>query len=144
MALDSFLLVVMLEVPLEQSSLVKGPPEQCNLVDVRVEKQDTLSRDHLLVGPSRVGRIHTDRVPQQSSQGARLGNLGQIDNPLLEMVLEVQVLAQVHHLLLLVGPSRVGHQYTGRIPPQSSQGGREGSLGRRSTSPSILARPRWR
>ena len=54
-----------------------------------------LLQDHLLVGPSRVGRIHTGRIPQQSSQGARRGNLGQSGNLLLEMVLEVQVLAQV-------------------------------------------------
>ena len=146
MALHSFLLVVMLEVPLEQYSLVKGPPELCNLVDVTVEEQDPLLQEYvlLLVGPSKVGRTHTGRILQQSSEGARWGNLGQSDNLLLEMVLEVQVLVQVHHLLLLVGPSRVGLRHTGRIPPQSSQGGRKGSLGWKYTSPSILARPRWR
>ena len=58
MALDSYLLVVMLEVPLEQSSLVKVPPEYCNLVDVAMEMQDRLLQDFLLllVRPSRVGR----------------------------------------------------------------------------------------
>ena len=93
MAFDSYLLVVMLEVPLEQSSLVKAPPEQCNLADLVMEKQDRLLQDYLL---------------------------------------------------LLVGPSRVGRTHTGRIPQQSSPGGRKGSLGRKYTSPSILARPRWR
>ena len=93
MALDSYLLVVMLEVPLEQSSLVKAPPELCNLADLVMEKQDRLLQDYLL---------------------------------------------------LLVGPSRVGLRHTGRIPQQSSQGRRKGSLGGKNTSPSILARPRWR
>ena len=78
---------------MEQSSLVKAPPEQCNLVDVVMEMQDRLLQDYLL---------------------------------------------------LLVGPSRVGRTHTGRIPQQSSQGGRKGSLGWKYTSPSILARPRWR
>ena len=125
---------------------MKVPPELCNLVDVGVEKQETLLQEYLLLlfGPSKVGRTHTGRIPQQSSEGARWGNLGQSDNPLLEMVLEVQVLVQVHHLHLLVGPSRVGLRHTGRIPQQSSPGGRKGSLGRKNTSPSILARPRWR
>ena len=133
---------------MEQCSLVKGPPELCNLVDVTVEEQDPLLQEYvlLLVGPSKVGRTHTGRIPQQSSEDARKGNLGQSGNLLPEMVLEVQVqvLVQVHHLLLLVGPSRVGLRHTGRIPPQSSQGGRKGSLGWKNTSPSILARPRWR
>ena len=93
MALDSYLLVAMLEVPLEQNSLVKVPPEYCNLVDGAMEMQDRLLQDYLL---------------------------------------------------LLVGPSRVGLRHTGRIPQQSSQGGRKGSLGRKNTSPSILARPGWR
>ena len=111
-----------------------------------MEKQDTLLQEylHFLVGPSKVGRTHTGRTPQQSSEGARKGNLGQSGNPLLETVLEVQVQVQDHHLHLLVGPSRVGLRRTGRIPPQSSQGGRKGSLGRMYTSPSILARPGWR
>ena len=120
-----------------------------------MEKEDTLLQEYLLlhVGPSKVGRTHTGRIPQQSSEGARWGNLDQSDNLLLEMVLEVQVLeqvlevqvlVQVHHLHLLVGPSRVGLRHTGRIPPQSSQGGRKGSLGWKNTFPSILARPRWR
>ena len=47
-------------------------------------------------------------------------------------------------LLLLVGPSRGGRTRTGRIPQQSSPGGRKGSLGWKNTSPSILARPGWR
>ena len=117
-----------------------------------MEKQDTLLQEYplLLVGPSKVGQTRTGRIPQQSTQGARRGNLGLSDNLLLEMVLEVQVLvqvqvlAQVHHLHLLVGPSRVGLRHTGRIPPQSSQGGRKGNLGWKYTFPSILARPRWR
>ena len=42
------------------------------------------------------------------------------------------------------GPSRVGRTHTGRIPPESSPGGRKGSLGWKNTSPFILARPGWR
>ena len=82
MALDSFLLVVMLEVPPEQSSLAKGPPEWCDLVDVKVEKQETLLQEYLLLlfGPSKVGRTHTGRIPQQSSEGARWDSLDQSDN----------------------------------------------------------------
>ena len=82
MALDSYLLVVMLEVPLEQSSLVKAPPELCNSADLVMEKQETLLQDYLLplFGSSKVGRTHTGKIPQQSSQGARWGNLDQSDN----------------------------------------------------------------
>ena len=73
MALDSYLLVVMLEVPLEQRSLVKAPPELCNLADLVMEKQDRLLQDYLLhlVGPRRVGRTHTGRVPPENSPGGQ-------------------------------------------------------------------------
>ena len=61
---------------------MKVPPELCNLVDVGVEKQETLLQDYLLplFGSSKVGRTHTGKIPQQSSQGARWGNLDQSDN----------------------------------------------------------------
>ena len=56
--------------------------------------------------------------------------------------MEMQDMLLQDYLLHLVGPSRVGH--TGRVPPESSPGGRKGSLGWKNTSPSILARPGWR
>ena len=57
------------------------------------------------------------------------------------MAMEMQDRLLQDYLLHLVGPRRVGRTHTGRVPPENSLGGRKGSLGRKNTSPSILARP---